>query len=188
MRDFDMPEDDNYSGQLLIAHPGLEDSNFSRTVVLISAHTPDEGSLGVILNRPLGKTIGEEYGDYAYGPLSDIPLYLGGPVQEDEMILTAWYWESNSRIFRLYFGIDESKALEIKMLNPDAEFRAFLGYAGWEKGQLEEELSQDAWLVSAIEAKMSCSSEGERYWKRIISKISPELGFIADLPDDPSRN
>lgn len=188
MKDNDTEQIQNFSGQLLVAHPSLQDPNFARTVVLISAHQSDEGSLGVILNRPLNKTLGEVNAEYAYSPLSGTPLFTGGPVQENEMILTAWFWEEENQVFRLYFGIDEEKALEIKMMNPEADLRAFLGYAGWEKGQLEDELSEKAWVVSQIQGQVLEDLSGEQLWKRIISEISPELGFLADMPDDPSRN
>lgn len=188
MKDNLASENHNYSGHLLVAHPSLRDPNFSKTVILISAHQTDEGSLGVILNRPTHTTLGEYNAEYAYGPLSDTPIYTGGPVQANDMILTAWFWEEETQVFRLYFGIDEEKALEIKMMNPAVDLRAFLGYAGWEKGQLEDELSERAWVVSQIESQVLDDVAGEELWKRIISKISPELGFLADMPDDPSLN
>ena len=188
MKDNTESEIQNFSGHLLIAHPSLKDPNFSKAVVLISAHQEEEGSLGVILNRPMHTTLGEFNAEYAYGPLSDTPIFTGGPVQTEEMILTAWFWEEDNQVFRLYFGIDEDKALEIKMMNPSVDLRAFLGYAGWEKGQLEEELAEKAWVISQIESQVLEDIEGDELWKRVISKVSPELGFLADLPDDPSLN
>ncbi len=177
-----------YAGHLLVAHPNLNDPNFQRSVILISAHSEDEGSLGVILNRPLQKNLGELNFDFTYGSLASVPVYAGGPVQQNELILTAWYWEPQSETFRLYFGIDEEKAREIQMMHPDSEFRAFLGYAGWGEGQLEEELEQEAWVVTPIEQTAFCDSDGEIFWKKVITGIDPELGFLADIPDDPSLN
>lgn len=176
------------AGQMLVAHPSLGDPNFSRTVILISAHQEKEGSLGVILNRPLGKTLGELNFDFSYSDLGSVPVYIGGPVQEDELILAAWHWNSENSSFRLYFGIDEPKAKELQLMHPEMEFRAFLGYAGWTGGQLEEELAQQAWVVSAIEPQALEKSDGERCWKRLILKANPEIGFLADIPDDPSLN
>lgn len=178
----------NYSGQLLIAHPALQDPNFFRTVVLVSAHSEEDGTLGVILNRPMHKTLGEVDPDFAYGPLADIPLFRGGPVSGNEMILTAWYWEEETHIFRLFFGIDQEKATEIRAHNPQAQFRGFIGYSGWGKGQLELEISQNSWVLSPLLHQTLDLPDGERGWRQTIMKASPELGFLANLPEDPSLN
>ena len=66
------------AGSLLLAHPAMKDPNFRRSVVLMSVHN-DEGAMGVVLNRPMGKRLGELSGDFALGPLSGVPLFNGGP-------------------------------------------------------------------------------------------------------------
>lgn len=48
-----------HAGNLLLAHPRLLDPNFRRTVILLSAHADTEGSVGVIVNRAMGQTLGE---------------------------------------------------------------------------------------------------------------------------------
>ena len=66
-------------GSLLLAHPRLLDPNFCRTVILLSAHLEREGSVGVILNRAIGQTLGEYDPDLATSTLASVPLFLGGP-------------------------------------------------------------------------------------------------------------
>lgn len=178
----------NFAGQLLVAHPGLLDPNFQKAVILLSAHDTEDGSLGVILNRPLGKTLSQINTEFSYGPLAAIPVYEGGPVKQQEVILTAWYWEPESSTFRLYFGIDENAVRELQMMHPDAEFRAFHGYSGWSGGQLEQELTEEAWVLSPLQKQSLQSADGDQFWKRLITGIDPELGFLADMPDDPSLN
>ncbi|GHB93974.1 YqgE/AlgH family protein [Cerasicoccus arenae] len=176
------------SGQLLISHPSLLDPNFKHAVVLISAHTDDDGALGVIINRPLGVTLGEKNDDFTYSPLSDVPIYEGGPVQTDQVILAAWRWEQEARVFRLHFGLSEEAARELKLADEDAEIRAFLGYSGWTQGQMEHELAQNAWLVSPVTETLVEKATGEELWKIYLHRLQPELGFLADAPDDPSLN
>ena len=79
----------------------MMDPNFSRTVVLLSAHS-DEGALGVVLNRPIGKSLGEFGSDFSEGVLSGVPVFTGGPVKEKQIILSAWHAESTLGMFRLY--------------------------------------------------------------------------------------
>src|SRR6185295_18234760 len=101
---------DTLAGSLLLAHPAMKDPNFRRSVVLMSSHNA-EGAIGVVLNRPLGKRLGELSGDFALGPLASIPLFNGGPVQTEQLVLTAWQIRDDG--FRLHFGIDPDKAQEL---------------------------------------------------------------------------
>jgi len=176
------------SGQLLISHPSLLDPHFKQTVVLVSAHTDDEGALGVIINRPLGVTLGEKNDDFTFGPLSDVPIYEGGPVQTDQVILAAWKWEDDARVFRLHFGLSAEAAREMKLADEATEVRAFLGYSGWSKGQIEHELAQNAWLVTPVNDQLVTRADGHDLWKNYLHRLRPELAFLADAPEDPSVN
>ena len=182
------PDPVELSGSLLIAHPGLLDPNFRKSVVLLSAHTEDDGSLGVIINRPLGQTLSEMNGDYAYGPLAQVPVYEGGPVQTEQMLLAAWHWLPTEGAFRLYFGISEEKATELLAGDTATEVRAFLGYAGWSKGQLDAERQQQAWLISPVNGHMMEGLDGPAMWREILAAISPDLTFLADAPENPEMN
>ncbi len=175
------------AGSLLLAHPSLRDPNFRRTVVLLSAHSGD-GAMGVILNRPLGKTLADISGDFALGGLADVPVFAGGPVSETQLILSAWEASEDEGTFKLYFGIDPDKALELRRAGGAVKVRAFLGYAGWEGGQLEGELQQNAWVVAPVEGGLLKECDGEGLWRFVIGRVSPELRLLAEAPDEPGLN
>ena len=59
VRELPQEKRESYAGSLLVAHPNMLDPNFRRAVLFISAHTADDGALGVILNRPLEKQVSE---------------------------------------------------------------------------------------------------------------------------------
>src|SRR3954469_9579990 len=103
---------DTLAGSLLLAHPAMRDPNFKRSVVLLSAHN-DEGAMGVVLNRPLGKQLAEINSEFAFGPLAGVPLYSGGPVEPEQLILVSWQWLEEESAFQLYFGIEPEKAAEL---------------------------------------------------------------------------
>ena len=69
VRERRQPEKESIAGSLLLAHPSLRDPNFRRAVVLMSVHNSD-GAMGVVLNRPLGKRLGELNGEFALGALA----------------------------------------------------------------------------------------------------------------------
>ena len=176
------------AGSLLLAHPELKDPNFNKSVVLISAHSTDDGALGVILNRPMGQSLAQFDGKFSYTDLADVPLYVGGPASPAQMILTAWQWHLEQGRFQLHFGINPDKARELISHDPEIELRGFVGYSGWSQGQLEGELEQDSWVVTPVSSDALEDVQGDDLWRTIIREVSPEMRFLADAPDDPSVN
>ncbi len=172
------------AGSLLLAHPSLRDPNFRHSVVLMSAHNA-EGAMGVVLNRPLGKRLGELSGDFALGPLAGIPLFKGGPVQTDQLVLVAW--QVHPEGFRLHFGVDPDKAQEL--LGEDGtQIRGFLGYSGWSAGQLETEMQANTWIVVDVPEDLLTHSQDDSLWRTVLSREGVEWQLLANEPDEPELN
>ncbi len=176
----------NLAGQLLVAHPAMRDPNFRRSVVLLSAHG-DDGAMGVVLNRPLGKQLGDLNPQFAASVLAKVPLFQGGPVQTEQLILAAWQPEPLAATVKLYFGIDVDKAEALEG-EDGVRLRAFLGYSGWGKGQLENELRHNTWVVTPVGPDLLEQNEGQGLWRTILGGLSPEWKLMADEPDDPATN
>ena len=178
----DQPE--SYAGSLLLAHPALRDPNFRRAVVLMSVHNAD-GAMGVVLNRPLGKRLGELNGEFALGALAGVPLFSGGPVQTEQLLLVAWQNQADG--FRLHFGIEPDRAGQL--LTEDAtEIRAFLGYSGWTGRQLEKELKHETWVVTGVPGDLLSYKQDESLWRAVLSGMGEEWRLMAGEPEDTSLN
>lgn len=172
------------AGTLLLSHPAMRDPNFRRAVVLMSAHNA-EGAMGVVLNRPLGKRLGELSGDFALSPLSQVPLYKGGPVQPDQLMLVAW--EKHPEGFRLHFGLEPDKAQEL-MGEEGTQVRGFLGYSGWSAGQLENEMNLQTWIVADVPEDLLTHAQDESLWRMVLSREGAEWHLLANEPDHPELN
>src|SRR5678816_4652635 len=83
----------NFAGSLLVAHPNMVDPNFRRTVLFVSEHEPNEGALGVIINRPLDRPVAELVSDTPPAGLADIPVFFGGPVGKNQLMFAAFEWQ-----------------------------------------------------------------------------------------------
>jgi len=177
-------ETETLAGSLLLAHPVLRDPNFRRTAVLMSTHGAD-GAMGVVLNRPLGTKLGELKGDFALGPLAGTPIYWGGPVQPEQLILAAW--QSREDAFQLHFGIDPDKAIQL-LADETTRLRAYLGYSGWTAGQLERELESGTWIVSNPPADLFERPVKEGMWRSLLNEEGAEWRLLADEPDEPGKN
>jgi putative transcriptional regulator len=172
------------AGSLLVAHPALRDPNFRRCVVLMSAHNA-EGAMGVVLNRPMGKRLGELSGEFALSPLAGVQLYNGGPVQTDQLVLVAW--QVHAEGFRLHFGIDPDRAQQI-VSEEGSQVRGFLGYAGWAAGQLENEMRVQTWIVADVPEDLLTHSQDESLWRTVLSREGAEWRLLANEPDQPDLN
>ncbi len=171
------------AGSLLLAHPALQDPNFRRTVVLMSSHGT-EGAMGVVLNRPLGRRLGELHGEFALGPLAAVPLFRGGPVGPEQLLLVVWQIREDG--FQLQFGVEPAKAAQL--LGEGAQIRAFLGYSGWSRGQLENELKQQTWIVTDVPLDLLEQPQDDGLWRGILGAVGDEWRLLAGEPEDTSRN
>src|SRR5919206_4965943 len=86
----------NFAGSLLVAHPNMLDPNFRRTVLFVSEHEPNEGALGVIINRPLDRPVAELVSDGPPAELADVPVFLGGPVGKNQLMFAAFEWQKGA--------------------------------------------------------------------------------------------
>ena len=176
------------TGRLLLSNATLFDPNFRRTVVLIGHHDED-GAVGVVLNRPLGVPV-----DAAVPPLSDLvaageELFEGGPVQPDAAVVIAEFTDPE-RASLVAFGAIGFLPDEMDTDDRDAIVRAriFAGYSGWGPGQLEEELAEDAWLVTDATEADVFTPEPERLWERVVRRLGPGYALLQTMPIDPSAN
>jgi putative transcriptional regulator len=184
MRERRESEKESYAGSLLLAHPALRDPNFRRAVVLMSVHNED-GAMGVVLNRPLGKRLGELNGEFALGALASVPLFAGGPVQTEQLLLVAWQNQDDG--FRLHFGIEPDRATQLAV-EQGTELRAFLGYSGWSGGQLEKELKHETWIVTSVPSDLLSYKQDDALWRTVLGAMGEHWRLLAEEPEDTSLN
>lgn len=177
------------SGSILLSHPNLKDPNFSKSVVFLSVHSEDGGTVGVILNRPLNQTLDQLDDQFKNQTFGSIPVFEGGPVDREKVILAAWEWLQTPSSFKLYFGIDMEKVKSLQAENDKIQIACFLGHSGWSPGQLEDELQEEAWLVSSLDHKLFVEMNRKKEtWRKLVGGISEELRLLAEAPDNPSMN
>jgi putative transcriptional regulator len=175
------------AGSLLVAHPNMLDPNFRCTVLFLSAHDPDEGALGVIINRPLVTQVADLVTELPSPGLADVPVFLGGPIGKNQLIFAAFEWEK-SEGFRLNYHVGLRKESEAADQKIPAMICAFVGYAGWRAGQLETEMKQKAWLLQKPYPSVLRLDRLPKLWFDIMRGLGPWYKMLAAAPDDPSLN
>lgn len=148
-----MQTDSSLTNQLLIAMPGMLDPNFSTTVTLICEHN-DDGALGIVINRPttlkLGGLFEQLSVDDADPGTADNPVLSGGPIGTERGFVLHGPEQSYENTLAVSDSISLTLSRDIIDAmatgeGPDQSLVA-LGYAGWEPGQLEDEMLANSWL------------------------------------------
>lgn len=186
-----MTEVSSLTGRLLVATPALADPNFDRAVVLLLDHD-EQGSLGVVLNRPTPVDVRDILLPWA--PLAGDPgvVFQGGPVALDSALGVAVIpGEEGPLGWRRVHGaiglVDLETPPEL-LAAALGGLRIFAGYSGWGPGQLEAELGDGAWYVVDSEPGDVSFPDPERLWRAVLRRQRSELAMVATYLDDPSLN
>ncbi len=179
-------------GHLLIASPGLLESFFARTVILMLDHS-EEGAAGVVLNRPTEATVADIAETVFSEPIDwDKPLNLGGPVAGPLMILHCDETRSDQEVFPgLHNAVDIN---HVRSLIEDRTEPSLIlaNYAGWGPGQLESEFGVDSWLTLPATIDHVFWEGEKELWDVVVMAINArrlsEFLGLRDVPSDPSLN
>lgn len=176
---------------MLLAHPGMRDPNFEKTVVFLSMHDAENGSFGVVLNRPSGKRLNELITDQDLGCLSMAPVYFGGPVGNDQLLLAAFRWQPDLVVgggtWAWRHDLTVETAAEL-VQQEGTIIRVFAGYSGWSKGQLQKELEGGTWVVHRPGDELLEPDALPGLWRKLVRSHGPVYQFLTDIPDALGNN
>ena len=179
------PPTPELNNKLLLASPALRDGTFNKSVVLLAEHSPQDGAFGLILNHPSGRKVGDLIQDPDFLELWKLPVYLGGPVARDQLTFSV-FWERKGEI-SVTTRVDMLEA-KAHVNHPNALVKAFAGYSGWEKDQLEDEVAQEAWTIAEPKPNLMNLPHDITLWKTIMRDLSPYHRILADAPDEILSN
>ncbi|GAB3890238.1 YqgE/AlgH family protein [Spirosoma agri] len=177
------------NGSLLIAEPFMGDTNFDRSVVLVCEHSP-AGTFGLVLNQTTDLQLPDIIDDVYVTQ----ELFVGGPVQQNTLhfihrrpdlidgsirVTNGLYWSGD---------FDQVKqAINMGTLT-NRDIRFFVGYSGWDAGQLASELDQKAWIVGRADATFLFETPADQFWRGVLKRMGGEFKSIAHYPVDPRLN
>lgn len=178
------------SGTLLLAQPFMDDPNFIRSTCLIVNHIKEEGTFGFVLNQKTNKKL-SHFIDADFN--LDFDVYYGGPVGNDSLfflhtnehhisgakkISNNIYWNGN---------FDEiMEKIEAGIIT-SSEILFFLGYSGWDKGQLRKEIIENSWIVQNDE-HFALKNFTKNLWKNTLLKMKGIYAEFANFPINPNLN
>ena len=178
------------AGRLLISEPSLQDFYFRKSVVLLADHS-EEGSFGLIINKPIHIRLNEIAKDF---PDFNTQVFLGGPVKTDSI----FFIHTRNDLIRdsmpvlpgIFWGgdiVQVMKLLEGNILT-SKEIRFYVGYSGWAPKQLEEEMERNSWIVSKTVKDQVISDNPENLWGEILRSMGGQYQLWSNYPSDPALN
>ena len=182
---------DSLQGHFLVASPQLGDPNFVQTVVLMVEHTP-QGALGLVLNRPTGKTIGELMAEVGSSDVDSArPVHIGGPVSGPLMSLHTHRPLAEVEVIAGVYLSAKKENLDRLVQRDDEGLKLFVGHSGWGPGQLDREMEEGAWLTTPATAESVFHPDADLWnlvCKQIGSDLLRETLGIREFPTDPTVN
>jgi putative transcriptional regulator len=170
----------NLVGHFLISMPAMQDSNFAGSVVYVCEHN-EKGALGLVINRPTELTVNRLFEKIdlklEIELIGRAPVYYGGPVQTDRGFVL--HTPSGKDNFTSSLQVDETLSLTTSKDVLEAMSRGqgplqtliTLGYSGWDKGQLENEIAQNAWLTVKADANIIFNVAAEERFARAMQLL-----------------
>ena len=189
-------------GTFLAASQALQEDYFARAVILIIHYSVEDGSMGLVLNRPMGHNVQIDSGDELMrlakseltGEGASHLFFEGGPVDRSYLFylhrLSHLISDGNPVLEDLHWGGDlEAVQTEADVIATDEPLlRFYLGYAGWEQGQLEREIEQGAWILVPGNVDQILTASTQSMWHDVVYSLGGKYRAIAELPVDHSVN
>ena len=188
-------------GSFLVSEIALMDPNFRQTVVLMISHD-DNGAFGLVVNRPSPFTLGDVVEGLDDTPAGSIPVFVGGPVQQEILFLLHAEFPGHPG--------DEDAALPVEgvisepatmslieylkkewsSLPPEDRpaVRVYAGYSGWGPAQLEGELKAEAWVVVKATQELIFRPDAAGAWEDAFARKGPLYQIILQTGFKPSMN
>lgn len=183
----DNSDDAYFTGQLLIAMPGMRDERFAKSVIYMCAHT-EEGAMGLVLNQVLESLsftdllgqldIDEENVSF------EVPVHFGGPVEAGRGFVLHTVDYNQDATLEVTDGIALTATVDIlksiaRGSGPRQSLLA-LGYAGWGPGQLDSEFRANGWLQAPSDSELLFDTDLETKWERAIGKLGIDPRMLSD--------
>jgi putative transcriptional regulator len=174
------------AGKLLVASPDLGDPTFAETVILLVRYDT-QGVVGLVLNRRTEFPLSRVLSDLKAAKNRSDPAYLGGPVDTPTVLAL---FQSSAKIERADHIFDAVYLISSKLVfeqtlsaQPDSDvFHVYLGYAGWNRDQLQREVELGMWFIFPADTNVVFSSDPDSLWRQMIGKT--ELQVADNRPVD----
>ena len=135
-------------GSYIKSTSSLYGSYFENSIILIVENNND-GAVGFVVNRPFVRSLNELV---EFKKSKPFPLLEGGPVDQEHIYIV----HNRPDLIKgtqpissgMYYGGDIKQVIVAINVHgaTQKEIQLFIGYCGWDPGELEDEVADGSWL------------------------------------------
>lgn len=187
---------------LLIAQPGLTDVDYRQTVLLAAPH-PNGGHVGIILNRPLRRSLGSLFPEHEPSKKVTEPVFWGGPFSRGALVALvkapADPGGGSLPVLKNVYLAFRANVIDhiIETIPNDARY--YVGYVGWRPGELKREIERGLWNVLDADPDTAFRKNTDGLWEELLQQarrihveapsflapVSEAPGFLAPFSEAP---
>lgn len=180
------------NGQLLLAMPSMTDPRFANSVIYMCTHT-EEGAMGLVINKPcdnidfpdllsqLNIEQNEEMRESL--PLDKVTLHEGGPVESGRgfILHSADYVQETTLIVSETIALTATIDILTAIANGEGpqDYLIALGFSGWGRGQLENEIKRNSWLSIEADEELVFRTDLDLKFPRAMAKLGVDLSMLS---------
>lgn len=181
------------TGGFIVAEPFLREEYFNHAVILLADYNPGKPAMGLVMNRNTDYMLHDVLD--INGIKEDIPVYCGGPLSTDRLFYVHRMPDliegSTPLSDGLWIGGDFDQVCSYisQGMPTEGNIRFFVGYSGWDAGQLEEEISNHVWAPVSIPDKFDVlTGEEDSYWHAVVRRLGKRFSGWRLQPMNPENN
>ncbi|MDF1722194.1 MAG: YqgE/AlgH family protein [Minwuia sp.] len=172
---------------LLIAMPSMQDERFQRSVIFMCSHTADGGAMGLMINKQLPNL---QFADLAKqleietAALAEpVAMHFGGPVETGRGFVLHSTDYNREATVPMADGISMTATVDVLRAmasgNGPEDAILALGYAGWEPGQLEQEIQRNDWLHVAADTEVVFQAPLDDKWAAAMRRLGVDPAMLS---------
>ncbi|MFC4350476.1 YqgE/AlgH family protein [Fodinicurvata halophila] len=173
-------------GQLLVAMPGMSDPRFERSVIYLCAHNA-EGAMGIVINRLVESLTFPDLLQQLDIDNSNVDetirVHFGGPVETGRgfVLHSSEYLQDSSLQIRDDVALTATVDILRDMANGQGPQHSLLalGYAGWDAGQLDQEMQANGWLTVTPDPGLIFEPDLDEKWNKAIGKLGFDVSKLS---------
>lgn len=169
----------------LIAMPHMADPNFAQTVTFLIEHNA-EGAMGLVINRPSGLSLADVLEQLRPDSLppaicQSLPIFSGGPVQTERGFVlhpAGMQFQATMELGEVALSTSQDVLFAIADGHGPEKYVIALGYAGWEAGQLEQELISNTWLTCPADSQILFDTPFDQRLAAAAARLGVNLSLL----------
>jgi putative transcriptional regulator len=173
------------NGTLLVASPGITDANFARSVVLVLRHG-DDGTIGVVLNRPTNLVPAETFPELTQSIGSYTgKLFRGGPIAPTRLLylvrgLAAATVSGPEVLDKVFLSVEDATLPDmVRLADGTNELRLYAGHAAWVPGELQREIATGGWQVLRATPELVFHADPGKLWMELEGRVGSGSDLVA---------